>query len=652
MSNSQHVISEAASFVLAESVPQSLQSTLLEDLDFRNKYGLEENRFIYFGSSNVNVSILRSVVLDAIRNFFSGARPAETIDMEDRKWKVKNCGGDDQLPSLMLSHGDDTCPVPSVFVLLSPNSETRRLFVEKTVSEFNFPKESRDAWRKILAERPLENDEFEAFQQDFLDTSTSMEEFIRGRIKEPSIVLSSLVPSSRRYFRRLIGKYDGSITIRDYARNIARKIFRELSSWNPYHGFLSSLFLSSHSALTAEMQIDNLAEDELVRAYNFLEKHGDPVSQLGAIEVGLRVFPSKPAIKPCLIRLIERIRDDNPDERASSFNLLSTLFVFVNGKLSRTGILQSEPPFYRKLAAFSHAALIHRQLTDSKVDVDSFCKQLINDSLGEHYMQSFVDMRTDPCWNPIFSTAEAIKANFLDRIVRTAEKHEQNIANSELYDLVFGTENPSVHSVAYALFPYPLDPLEANEGRLQDLPSKIDAAIRKQVGERPVSRSSFTALVNSAHVFRLGSDNVGAAVEALRSCGYRFSNLENGRGLTATLNGLATVAAVSRSRILANEVRIMTRSYRRDGRSRLSLDGEFSVCLAAAASRADLDEWTEFLGDWMTEIAFELKENEADGFRSALRYLCHIVPGLWVSCGGAYAAATALSQLRNQDTES
>lgn len=648
--NDRQVKLESICAVLAESVPRTLQNTLLEEPGFRKEYGLEERRFIFFSASNV--SILRSVALDAIRNFFSDAGRGEATDMEGLKWEVQNDAEDGQLPSLVFARGKNKCPVPAAFVLLSPNRESRLCFLEKTVSEFNFPSKSRKTWRKTLAKRSLENDEVEAFQQDFLDTSASMEEFIRGKTEEPFIVLRSLVPSSRRYFHRLVGKYDGSATIRDYAKNGIREVFRELSSWDSYRGFLSSLLLSSHSALTAEIQVDNLDEDELVRAYDFLEKHGDPVSQLGAIEVGLRGFPSKPAIKPCLIRLIERIRDDNPDERASSFNLLSTLFVFVNGKLSRTGILQSEPPFYRKLAAFSHAALIHRQLTDSKVDVDSFCKQLTNDSLGEHYTQSFVDMRTDPCWNPIFSAAEAIKANFLDRIVRTAEKHEKSIANSELYDLVFGTENPSVYSVAYALFSYPPDPLEANEGRLQDLPSKIDAAIRKQVGERPVSRSSFTALANSAHVFRLGSDHVGAAAEALRSCGYRFPNPENGRRPTATLNGLATVAAVSRSRILADEVRIMVRSYRRDGRSLLSLDGEFSVCLAAAASRADLDEWTEFLGDWMTEIAFELKENEADGFRSALRYLCHIVPGLWVSCGGAYAVATALSQLRNQNTES
>ena len=132
-------------------------------------------------------------------------------------------------------------------------------------------------------------------------------------------------------------------------------------------------FLSSHSSMTAEINADLLGIEDLVRAFDFLDKHGDRISQLGAIEVGLRILPSRPEIEPVLIRLIEQIRDDNVDGQASGFKLLSALFLLVDGELSRTRLLSAEPPFYRRLAALSQAALIHRQLVNSSVDIDKFC---------------------------------------------------------------------------------------------------------------------------------------------------------------------------------------------------------------------------------------------------------------------------------------
>ena len=67
-------------------------------------------------------------------------------------------------------------------------------------------------------------------------------------------------------------------------------------------------------------------------------------------------------------------------------------------------------------------------------------------------------------------------------------------------------------------------------------------------------------------------------------------------------------------------------------------------CLSAAASRSDLTEWTEFVGEWLTELAFEdLNEEEGRFLHEALKLLCQIVPQLWVTCGRADAALEAVN---------
>ena len=108
------------------------------------------------------------------------------------------------------------------------------------------------------------------------------------------------------------------------------------------------------------------------------------------------------------------------------------------------------------------------------------------------------------------------------------------------------------------------------------------------------------------------------------------------------MHGLAKVAAVARSQVLANELRILVRRYRYDADYALTIDEVINMCLISAASRPDLNSWAEFIGEWMTELAFsDLKDDEGQIFYSYLDHLCHIVPTLGGSLGRAVAAITA-----------
>ena len=254
--------------------------------------------------------------------------------------------------------------------------------------------------QSILKERVLEDDEFDILFHDIRDTPVYVERTIRREITEGKSSVSSLVPNSRRYFERLVGSYNGSYSIRDYATSVGQAFFKRLSEWRPYEGFLFSLFLSSHSALTTEIKTDHIDRGKLESALEFLEKRGDMLSRLGAFEVGLRILPNRPEVKPFLLRLVHRIRDDDTEGKASEFNLFSALFVLVDGELARTRLLAKEPPFYRRLASLSQAALIHRQLVQCGIDYDHFSKWSFSNR-GEHfYMQSLADMRVEPRWEP------------------------------------------------------------------------------------------------------------------------------------------------------------------------------------------------------------------------------------------------------------
>lgn len=621
-------------------VPPLIRKTLLGEPRFREEYGFVEDRIIFFGDSGISIQC--STLFDAVRKVLSGASEKKVINKKGQKWRLKNSNKKEEFPSLSLSRGKERFYLPTFFALLSPDTEVRLRSLDKVASDVNLPSSASDSWRDIISKRALEDDEVDTFHNEALDTPVAKTRAIPSEIMGEQISVSSLVPSSRRYFERLVGIYDGSTSICDYASGSGRKLFDQLSAWRPDDGFLYSLFLSSHASLTKEINVDQLNSEDLVHAFEFLDKYGDIISQLGAIEVGLRVLPSRPEIEQILILLIKQIRDDDVHGQTSNFKLLSALFCLVDGELLRTRLFSAEPPFYRRLAALSHAALIHRQLVSLSIDIDKFSEWAFS-NYGGFYLQSLVDMRSEPRWKPNFAMASQMKANFIGRILITANKYEQNITGSQIHDLVFGDEAGSLrpfNDLPETWFP---GPLEGTEDTQNVLPPQLAEAIETQLGAEEVGPLSFPALVNCSLFYRISADQAELATTALKYANHRIPNIENKQELVSILAGLAEVAAVSRSLALADELRILIRRYRHDAKYGLSIQEVISMCLVVAASRSDLNEWTEFVGDCLTELAFsDLNDDEAREFHSCLNWLCHIVPELWVSCGRADAALSAL----------
>ena len=621
-------------------LPPLIRMSILEDLDFQKTYELKVDPVITLGNSEVDFS--RSSFFDAIREALTVKKEAIVKDTGNDIWEIKNIAEIEDYPVLEIFDGKQRLRIPD-FTVLSSVSVIRIRYLKKISQDLNLPNEWYDSWEKILAERPLFDDEVDAFLSEFRDTSVNFAQTLCTGIELGESSVESLVPSSRIYYDRLIGPYNESTTINDYAVTNAKNLFTGLSAWQPCDGLLLSLLLSSHSSITEEIDIDNLTDNDLIRTYQFLVDDGDTISQLGAIEVGIKNLARRPVLEPLIVRLVENIRDDDVETSTHGIKLFSALFVLVDGELSRTRIMESEPPFYRRLASLTQASLIHRQLRKSGVG-EGFHDWAYRVSSKQYYWQSITDMRIEPRWNPEFGSAPQIRADFLGRIIITASKYEDSIKGSNLHTLIFGADIKSIKSLIDFPNCYYPGPLEGSECNQNDLPEDISELIDKQLVKDDIDVSSFIALVNSAMIFRLESNKVDLAVNALKASNYRLSNIENKAQLLGILNGLATVAATSRNDVLASELRILLRIYWRDERYKLSIDEALRVCLIASASHRELSDWRECVGEWLTEFAFnELDATEAEIFHSTLMCLCHAVPELWVTCSKVDAALKSMS---------
>lgn len=623
---------------VVELMPPLIRDSLLEDTNFCAAYELRSEVALSF--HDASVSIARSTLFDAARHVLAGEAAADIADIAGRKWVLHYSSKEREPSRLVLSSDNQRLDLPDLSTL-SADQTIRLCALREVAAEVNLPTSSYNEWYSILLKRPLDDD-VHAFHRNTLETPVAQAQLIRAQLLNGHTNLPSLLPPSRRYFERLVGKYDGSPTIWDYATSCIGALFDQLTTWRAYDGFLFSLFLASHSSITEAIKVDQLDQVALISAFDFLVKHGDRISQVGAIEVGLRILSARPEIEPFLVSLIEQLRDDAVDEPQSGFNLLEALFILVDGELSRLHLFSAEPPFYRRLAALSQAALIHRQLIDSAVDIEHFAKWAFPIRAEQYYLQSLVDMRSEPYWNPQLAAPSQLKDEFLGRILIAAKTYEHNIKEGKLFDLLLSNKVESLHASTNLLLSQLPGPLEGTEKTQRTLPAEIAEVINTQLATEKVEFSSFITLVNCASLFQVDAKKASVAVQAIRRSTYQFTDITDKSQLLTLFYGLAKVAAVTRHPALADELRILSRRYKSNSRFSLRIDEILRFCLIAAASHADPKEWRAFVGDWLTELAFsELEDDDGQQLYLYLQYLLQIVPELWFTCGKADAALLA-----------
>jgi hypothetical protein len=620
-------------------VPPLIRESLLEDNSFQTRLDFKPDAMVSFGINDVIFQ--RSVLYNAIRNAFKGAGPIELDDLEKQLWTITL----DDITNgflILLRISDQKKLVLTEYSFLSEDVSMRIRALENYVSDLNLLYESQDRWKCALEERALEDDEFDAFLRDISDTPIYQERAIRIQLKSGRGDISSLVPNSLRYYERLVGVFDGSSSIREYAAKKGREVFSRLSEWKPYEGFLYSLLLSSHSSLTAEIDTDKLSKEELEKAYDQLVEYGDPFSRLGAFEVGLRILQKRPELEPFLFSLLKRILDDEPWEKKSAFKLLSALFVLVDGELARTRLLADKPPFYRRLASLAQASLIQRQIAQASIDYEHFTEWALSNRIEQFFMQSFADMRSEPRWNPHMTDSVQFRADFIGRLIISGNVYQANLSAGELRNTLIGEEAKRIIDHCGFLRPFFSGPLEGAEDGSNVLPDELSQIIVKQLDSDEIEAASFVVLVNSARIYSVPVDHVELAIKALSMANYRLANLRDKKTLLAVLEGLATVAAIYRSQELSDQLRLLVRRYRHDSQYALTVEEAFGVLIVAAAARKGLLEWSGFVGDCLTELAFSmLKEHEGENLHSHLSLLLHCVPELWVSCAKADAALKA-----------
>jgi hypothetical protein len=625
--------------VALQLLPPIIRESLLSNRDFEARFHLKTEARIAF--STPKVSFQRSTLFAAVRSLY--AEPNSThlvLSVEKAEWKLTIESRGDQ-STVVLAHNADRIDLSDLWPL-SPHAAERLRCLEGFAEACNLIGPQIVQWRETLSARPIADDEFDDLQAALKSTPQTVSVLISREILSGTSNVTTLVPESDVYYDHLIGDINDATDLAAYVETIAKPHIAQLINWRSMLGLQFALLMSAHGSIPAIIAPDSVPPDQLVQLLKWLEESGDIYSQLGAIEFGLSHLDRYPNIEPHIVSLIEQICGDDPADQNGRFHLISALTILADGELARRQTLRTRPPFWRRLASIAQASLIERQLRTIPLDVAQFADFAIRKGGHTFFLQTLVDLRKEPRWMPDFVDPTQLKAEFIGRIAAAAKLNEGEIKTVELQQLVLGAGPGGVK--ALLKFPYPFlpGPLEGAVDSVLEMPPDFKQGVEKDLAAEILMPNSFAGLVNSALLYRIGPDLVALTTQALQRVKYQLRQEGPQDQSFAFLSGLATVAGVTRSVGLADQIRILLRVLKARSGVTISARNAVRICMMAAASHRDLDSWCKFVGDWIVEISLgPLNRSEAEGLAFDIETLCKIAPRLWRSCAKAEAACKA-----------
>ena len=250
------------------NIASVVRDELLEGASFL-EHDLRSDLVLQVGG---DLFVQRSDLYGAIRSVLSGASVVEIIDRQNRKCRVEQVDDSPDAPRIILSFRRSRVDLTD-YVVLSPDERTRLGCFDALLRTLNLSRDPISSWRTVMSDRALEDHEVHELMSDIANTPVRRMRTIQRQVSRgEGIRVDFLVPRSRRYFERLVGAYDGSDSIQDYACGAGRRHIQALLEWEPCNGFFYSLLLSAHSSLVNQIDVERIDPDDLMRSFRFLEK--------------------------------------------------------------------------------------------------------------------------------------------------------------------------------------------------------------------------------------------------------------------------------------------------------------------------------------------------------------------------------------------
>jgi hypothetical protein len=341
------------------SLPATLRESVLKDSRFSDRFGFAVQSVTRLRGDEVS----HENISNYLQSVVNGLEPPDLKNIKGEDLRAEGSFLQDGSAEIRIGKNQFRFEAAS---LLS-NSKERRIDAFNVLLQQNIvPKSTEDHWQKRISESGLSFNEY----ADFLSTIENSIENVLRKIdydiaSRGAIDFNSVLPKETSTFYALIGTPGKHTTLEDFSANVLYPRREELLQRN----LASGLSIIGASWLHPDDKlIDLLVESEegalKTALRNVCETARDPFTQIFILDICTRKIPDDDAyigIGETALKIL-----CEPDNAMAFLNFTIALPV-VTSELKKVELLRAHPLFYQRLAEWTWAGLVARQIIKFRI---------------------------------------------------------------------------------------------------------------------------------------------------------------------------------------------------------------------------------------------------------------------------------------------
>lgn len=399
---------------LVRSMPSSIITRLLNDEEFLS---FADISLLNYGNMG---AFRHKDLLSALQKAKDGDGKAVLATKDGRQFALTRLP-DGQGGALVALGGHEEVVQKVVeFGFLDPEREVRLTALVHAERQCWPALPSADKWRTIISSKPLSETELVGLLSDIRDTPSQFLSVLEHKWKTGAeIGVADIFPTSLTYFAALIGPQPSSNDVDQWvngelAPDLQRAIRCSLSD-----GVKRAVALNIDRRLSPVMLLNDIPASELLPVMSGLLESASPIVLLSIVEIALARAKDDASFgnlaAAALDRLFGKVAEDKLGTPA--WKLMPHLVGVALEKMSASGELWRLPPFWRRLAAFSHATVLIDLLQVDDADAEPLINWLSGLQTGSDVASSLLDMKDEPLWRAWDFSPRQLRALVIGRLL-------------------------------------------------------------------------------------------------------------------------------------------------------------------------------------------------------------------------------------------
>lgn len=613
---------------LLRDYPDSFVDDILNDQELINKAGVTFNCSINL--SETGLQFEDEQLFSSLITLYKEGH-ASVKDESDKFWDLSfnNESNDAPIKNVSLSSGLSSHSV-SGFWFVHPDIKLRLAHLEYIKDGLLLGKSSVKRMVSTLSSN-ISASERMNHVNNIIDTSPGFfySSLSSRLMKSSSLMLDQLVPNSLFYYQNLIGEHEGSNNVVEYFNMEGFEHVKYLLESYGGVSLLNILSLNWSPSFSNEKVISLFEDILLDGAYGDINTNNCSFLDFSISDILLKIRRTDEDSINIISRIVDALMNDDVQKTLS---LLSFFFILTDAVLIRNKLFDSYPVFYRRLASLSHASLLYRCFcANGVVEDQKLCDWIARNFGQDFYIGNLLNLKTDSRWLADYAEPTQLRNELFGRLLNSisiideAERHKYVKTDEQfLINLPFSID---------MFLPGPL------EGGIEptDIPNYIEEIVKNGLAASGSTTDSFAGFMNSSRYWKLDKQYLAAVTEKIRSSGHMFEKIESFQVLDRCLNGLAVAASITKSELLADELLILTRVYRKEFLKEHKLQELVFIGVIASGSFSSITSWCKYLGQYLSELTnLDLEYEEQQKLYYLIKAICNLEPRLFTTISKAY----------------